>query len=84
MSACPVRDRFGAMDDRVRGLVRVAAHYWLDINQQVAGVLFESAQWAGGLLRSTPIYPVIELQQTFARKAVEHVLSEARARVARI
>ncbi len=69
---------------QVRNAVKRAANGYIDFNEQMASRLFDAGQKLAERVEETPLYPLIEFQQTFARKAFEYWLKGARLVVDRI
>jgi len=62
----------------VRTFVRRAVDRYIDINQKIGETLFDRGEQLSRLFERTPIYPAIEFQQTFSRKAFEFFVRGAR------
>jgi hypothetical protein len=60
-------------------LLKKFAGRYLDLNEQIATRLFEVGKRMGTAVESTPIYPILEFQQTFAHKAFEYYVKGARS-----
>ncbi len=59
-------------------VLKCAAMRVLDLNEQVAERFFDSGQRLAFVVEETPIYPLLEFQQTFSRKAFEYYVRGAR------
>lgn len=69
---------------RVRDGVKGAATSYIDLNEKIADRLFDAGQRLAGVVEETPLYPLVELQQTYARKAFEYWLKGARLLVTKL
>jgi hypothetical protein len=67
-----------------RNALRRAATFYVDLNEQAASRMFDAGEQIAARLEATPLYPIIEFQQTYARKAFEYWLRGARLTVERI
>jgi hypothetical protein len=79
-----VADRAQGAAQQVRTVVKRAATGYIDFNEQVATRLFDAGEKIAERVEETPLYPLIEFQQTFARKAFEYWVKGARIVVDRI
>ncbi len=79
-----VSDRAEEAARQVRRVVKRAATGYIDLNEQVASRLFDAGEKFAERIEETPLYPLIEFQQTFARKAFEYWVKGARLVVDRI
>jgi len=68
----------------MRKAVKLAASGYIDINEEVASRLFDAGEKIAARVEETPLYPWIEFQQTFARKAFEYWVKGARLVVDKI
>ncbi len=71
-------ERFQQAAGRAREALRRIANFYIDLNEEAASRLFEAGQRLAERLEATPFYPLIELQQTYARKAFEYWVRGAR------
>jgi hypothetical protein len=69
---------------QTREAVRRAASDYIDFNERVATRLFDAGERMAERVEETPLYPLIEFQQMFARKAFEYWLRGARLVVEKI
>jgi hypothetical protein len=69
---------------RLRQGVKGAASSYIDLNEKIADRLFDAGQRMAEVVEETPLYPLIELQQTYARKAFEYWLRGARLLVTKL
>ncbi len=79
-----VSDRAQEAARQVRKVVKRAASGYIDINEEVASRLFDASEKIAERVEETPLYPLIEFQQTFARKAFEYWVKGARLVVDKI
>jgi hypothetical protein len=71
-------DRAQEAARQVRKAVKRAANGYIDFNERVATRMFDAGERIAGRVEETPLYPLIEFQQTFARKAFEYWVKGAR------
>lgn len=69
---------------RVRETVKRAANRYIDLNEEIATRLFDAGRRMAERIEDSPVYPVVEFQQAFARKAFEYWLKGARLVVERL
>ena len=79
-----VSDRAQEARRLMRKAVKLAASGYIDINEEVASRLFDASEKIAERIEETPLYPLIEFQQTFARKAFEYWVKGARLVVEKI
>jgi hypothetical protein len=77
-------DRAEEAARQTRDAMRRAASDYIDFNERVATRLFDAGERMAERVEETPLYPLIEFQQTFARKAFEYWLRGARLVVEKI
>jgi len=73
-----ISDRAQEAAQQTRKFVKVAANGYIDFNERVATRLFDAGKRIAEQAEETPLYPLIELQQTFARKAFDYWVKGAR------
>lgn len=79
-----VSDRAQEAAQQVRKAVKRAASGYIDLNEQVVSRLFDAGERLAERVEETPFYPLIEFQQTFARRAFQYWLKGARLVIDRI
>ena len=62
-----------------RDLLKKGLTRYVDFNEEIADRLFETGKRVASAVEQTPIYPIVEFQQTFSRKAFDYYLKGARA-----
>jgi len=77
-------DGFQQVAGRAREGLKRVANFYIDLNEEAASRLFEAGQRLGERLEATPLHPLIEFQQTYARKAFDYWLRGARSAVERL
>ncbi len=63
---------------QAREAVKRAATGYIDFNERVATRLFDAGERIAERVEETPLYPLIEFQQSFARRAFEYWLKGVR------
>jgi len=77
-------ERLREAAEQAREGLKRAANFYIDLNEEAASRLFEAGNRFAERVEATPLYPLIEFQQTYARKAFEYWLRGARLVVGRL